>query len=60
MKDLCINVGMRPKNVAPLIFKLSKRKNTTMCKALDEDFWGSQINTQEGLSVDHIPQFYKL
>jgi hypothetical protein len=23
-------------------------------------FWVSQINTQEGLSVDHIQQFYKL
>jgi hypothetical protein len=31
-----------------------------VCKALDEDFWVSKINTQEGLSVDHIQQFYKL
>jgi hypothetical protein len=30
--------GMRPKDVAPLIFKLSQRKNTTVCKALDQDF----------------------
>jgi hypothetical protein len=29
-------------------------------KALDDDIWVSQINTQEGLIVGHISQFYKL
>ena len=29
-------------------------------EALEHDFWVSQINTQEGLSIDHIAKFDKL
>jgi hypothetical protein len=52
--------GLRPKDVAPLIFKLSKRKKITICKALEDDFWVSKINIQEGLNVCHLHQFCKL
>ena len=31
-----------------------------MRQALDNDAWVSQINTQDGLSVDHITQFDNL
>jgi hypothetical protein len=43
----------RPKDIACLIYKGSKRKNCTVNKALDNDFWITQVNTQDGLSLDH-------
>jgi hypothetical protein len=52
--------GMRPKDFAPLLFARSKKKKCTVHKALGNDFWVSQINTHDGLSFDHIAQFYKL
>jgi hypothetical protein len=33
--------GMRPKDIAPLIFDLSKRKKCTIAKALEDNFWVS-------------------
>jgi hypothetical protein len=51
---------MRPKDIAPLIFDLSKRKKCTVAKALEDNFWVSQINKQDGLSLEHIVQFAKL
>jgi hypothetical protein len=51
---------MRPKDIAPLIYEGSKRKNCTTGKALEEEFWISQVNTQDGLSVDHILLFTTL
>jgi hypothetical protein len=51
---------MRPKDIAPLIFDLSKWKKCTVAKALEENFWVSQINNKGGLSLDHIVQFAKL
>jgi hypothetical protein len=52
--------GLCSKDVAPLIFKLSKINKIMVCKALEGDFWVSQINIQEGQSVDHVHQFYNL
>jgi hypothetical protein len=52
--------GRRPKDIAPLIYKRSKRKNCTVYKALDDGFWVTQVNTQDGLSMDHIVQFANL
>jgi hypothetical protein len=51
---------MRPKDIAPLIFELSKKKKCVVHMALGNNFWVSQINTQGGLSLEHIDQFYKL
>ena len=31
-----------------------------VCKALENEFWVSQINTQDGLSMEHISQFVNL
>jgi hypothetical protein len=50
---------MRPKDVVPLIFELSKMKTSTIYKALKIDFWVCQSNIQGGLSVNHIGQFAK-
>jgi hypothetical protein len=52
--------GMRPKDIAPLIFDRSKRRKCTVHKAMENDFWVAQINTHDGLSVEHIAQFYTL
>jgi hypothetical protein len=40
--------------------KIAKRRNCTDKKALENEFWVTHLNTQEGLSVDHIVQLYKL
>jgi hypothetical protein len=52
--------GSRPKDIAPLIFDLSKTKRCAVAKALEEDLWLSQINYQNGLSTNHLIQFTKL
>ena len=52
--------GRRPKDWAPLIFGLSKTKVFSVHKGLENDFWVSQINTQDGLTVEHISQFVNL
>jgi hypothetical protein len=52
--------GVRPRDVAPLIFGLSKKRKCSVSKALENDFWVSQINIQDGLRVDHIAQFNRL
>jgi hypothetical protein len=38
--------GKRPKDIAPLIYDISKKKNCLVSKAMSNDFWVSQINTQ--------------
>jgi hypothetical protein len=52
--------GSIPKDIAPLIFDLSKTKRCAVAKTLEEDLWISQINYQNGLSIDHLIQFTKL
>jgi hypothetical protein len=42
--------GARPKDIAPLIFDLSKRKRCTVPKALEEYFWVTQINHESAIS----------
>jgi hypothetical protein len=42
------------------IFYLSKRKRCTMAKALEEDFWVTQINFDGGISLEHLLQFANL
>jgi mannosylglycoprotein endo-beta-mannosidase len=52
--------GLRPRDVAPLIFDISKKKKITVAKALLDDFWITQINMQDGISIQHIVQFTNL
>ncbi|XP_073360287.1 uncharacterized protein [Aegilops tauschii subsp. strangulata] len=52
--------GLRPKDVAPKIFEISKRKACLVSKALDNNSWISQIDTSQGLSLDHIQEFAAL
>jgi hypothetical protein len=52
--------GARPKDIAPLIFEISKRKKCTIHKALENNFWVNQVNTEGGLTLEDIVQFAKL
>lgn len=49
--------GIRPKDIAPALYDISKKKTCTVQKALLNNFWVSQINTQHGLSLGHIQEF---
>ena len=49
--------GMRPKDIAPKIFDLSKKKSTSVQKALLNNYWVSQIDTHHGLTMEHIQEF---
>jgi hypothetical protein len=49
--------GMHPKDIAPKIFELAKRRNCTVKRALENEWWVSNINLQNGLTVEHIVQF---
>ena len=52
--------GLRPKDIAPKIFELSKKKMCLVRKALDNNLWVRQIDTRQGLTLDHIQQFATL
>jgi hypothetical protein len=51
--------GAPPKDLAPLIFKASKRKNRTVQDALAENNWISDIAV-DAFSVEHIEQYVRL
>jgi hypothetical protein len=51
---------MRPKDIAPHIFDISKRKRCTVPKALEDNLGVSQINNNNGLSLEQIVQFSNL
>jgi hypothetical protein len=50
----------RPKDIAPLIFKGFQRRRCSVSKALENNYWITQINMQDGLSLEHIVQFTNL
>jgi hypothetical protein len=52
--------GKRPKDIAPLVYKISQGKRCSVGKALDANFWISKINTNDGLTLEHITQFATL
>jgi hypothetical protein len=52
--------GMLPKDIALKIYEIASEKKCTVNKALDNELLVSHINTQNGLSVEQITQFYKL
>lgn len=49
--------GVRPKDIAPRIFDISKKKTSTVHKALLNNFWVTQIDTHHDLSLAHIQEF---
>jgi hypothetical protein len=51
---------MRPKDIAPKIFEIARKRKCTVKKAIDNEFWVSQLNIQGGISMEHIMHFYNL
>jgi hypothetical protein len=42
---------MKPNDISPSIFDISKRKNFTIKKGIHRDFWISNINTKGGITI---------
>ena len=52
--------GLKPKDVAPSIFAISKLENFTIHKALEDDFWMRNLNMGGGISASHVMEFFSL
>ena len=52
--------GICPKDIAPKIFELSRKKRATVALALREDNWVNWTDTTGGLSLVHLEQFIAL
>jgi hypothetical protein len=52
--------GKMPKDIAPKIFELCKRKNWTVAQALLNNEWILKLRTEATLSLDHLSQFVLL
>ena len=52
--------GRKPKDIAPSIFAISKHKNDTIHRALDLNNWIANINTNSGLTIQLILEYYEL
>ena len=52
--------GIRPKDIAPKIYDISKKKNSSVHKALLNGFWISQVNVASGITSERIVQFVAL
>ena len=49
--------GLRPKDIAPKIFEISRKKGGMVAQALRYHHWIAQIDTQSALTLDHLQQF---
>ena len=52
--------GLRPKDIAPKIFEISRKKGGTVAQALRDHHWIAQIDTQSALTLEHLQQFSAL
>jgi hypothetical protein len=48
--------GRKPKDIAPLIFEASKRKNWPVFQALDDNAWIRKVCLEQLLMINHIIQ----
>ena len=49
--------GHRPMDITPKVFKISKKKDCSVRKALIDDLWISQVDMVNGITVGHIQEF---
>ena len=52
--------GLKPRNIAPLIFKISSRKKWCIHDALLNNAWFHKIKMNEEFSIQHLHQFVNL
>jgi hypothetical protein len=52
--------GLIPKDIAPSIFTISKKKNISVRKGLEQDFWILNLSFEDGIDVTHIMEFSNL
>jgi hypothetical protein len=50
----------KPKDIAPSIFAISKRKNVTVSKGICDDFWIVKLNTIVGIKTNHLTEYVDL
>jgi hypothetical protein len=49
--------GKSPKDVAPRIFELCKRKKWTVAQVLQDNEWITKLSTEATISIEHLIQF---
>jgi hypothetical protein len=52
--------GLAPKSIAPTIYSIFKNKGWSVHKGITNDAWVMQIDSSNGLSVQHLQEFVKL
>lgn len=52
--------GRKPRDIAPLIFEASQRKNWKIKDALKDDAWVAKIRISPAFSITHFRQFLEL
>jgi hypothetical protein len=50
-------VGLNQKDIAPSIIDISKKKNFTVLKGLEHDYWISNLNSKDDIPVTRIQEF---
>ena len=46
--------GLRPKDITPKIFEISRKKGGMVAQALRDHHWIAQIDTQSALTLEHL------
>ena len=46
--------GLRPRDIAPDLFNLSRKKNSSVHQAMTNNLWITNIDGTNGLSLAHI------
>jgi hypothetical protein len=52
--------GAMPKDIAPKIYEICKRKNWKVAQALHEDEWIKKLSAEATISIEHLTQFVQL
>lgn len=53
-------LGRKPKEIAPLIYEASSRKNWKVREAIKDNAWILKIRSDTVVSIDHIREFFTL
>jgi hypothetical protein len=51
---------IKPKEIAPSIFAISKLKNFTVWEGLQQDFWINKLDSHKISTPNHIGEFVEL